>query len=68
MAEEVELGVHGLHLHDHFLEGAALLMDIGRGLVDHGLDVRGRDDHAGLVFLLCQVLLHLSVVQLFRRH
>ena len=68
MPEEVELGVHRLHLHDHFLEGTALLMHIGRSLVDHGLDVRRRDNHAGLIFLLGQVLLHLCVVQLARRH
>ena len=62
MAQEVELGVHGLHLHDHFLEGAPLLMHVGRRLVHHGLDVGGRDDHTGLVLLLGQVLLHLGVV------
>ena len=50
--EEVELGIVRLDLHDHRLEGLAVLRHVGGGLVHHGLYVWWRNDHARLL-LLC---------------
>ena len=56
MSQKVELRVHGLDLHDHFLESAALLGDIAGCLIDDGLDIRRGDDDSGLLlFLVLQI-------------